>query len=510
MGDEPKTKIIEVDAFEIEAILIDYLKSTLKECYQKCKTRNIQFSGHILSNDFIKFGSDELWGIGGLFKKQNKQYTHCIMNPPYKKIKSDSKHRSWLRSIGIETSNLYSGFLAIAIKMLAKNGELVAIVPRSFCNGVYFKPFRKILLKEMCLKHIHVFESRKEMFKDDDVLQENIIFYAVKSKVQKEVTITSSCGANFTNMTHREVSFNKIVSPTDSDRTIHLAISDFDQMVADRMSLFTHSLTDLNLEVCTGPVVDFRLIKDIVKLPLKGTFPLIYPSHFTNSFVNWPKVENKKPNAIKKTEKSKRWLMPNGWFVLTKRFSSKEERRRIVAAVNDPNLVSGEIIGFENHLNVFHQQKHGLDPLVARGLAVYLNSSLVDLYFRQFSGHTQVNATDLRMLRYPDLSTINRLGEYVKSTFPSQDKIDEFVEREISKMAKKKSISPMKIQKKTHEALSILEELKLPKGQRNERSALTLLALLDIKPNDKWKDSDSPLMGITPIMDFSKNHYGKA
>lgn len=56
-------------------------------------------------------------------------------------------------------------------------------------------------------------------------------------------------------------------------------------------------------------------------------------------------------------------------------------------------------------------------------------------------------------------------------------------------------------------ALQILADLGLPRAQRNERSALTLLALLDLRPDRGWKAATSPLMGITPIMDWSREHY---
>ena len=58
-------------------------------------------------------------------------------------------------------------------------------------------------------------------------------------------------------------------------------------------------------------------------------------------------------------------------------------------------------------------------------------------------------------------------------------------------------------------ALQILADLGLPRGQINERSALTLLALLDLRPGRRWKTATSPLMGITPIMEWSRKHYGK-
>jgi len=57
-------------------------------------------------------------------------------------------------------------------------------------------------------------------------------------------------------------------------------------------------------------------------------------------------------------------------------------------------------------------------------------------------------------------------------------------------------------------ALAILAELGLQRAQQNERSALCLLALLDLTPARKWKQAGSPLIGITPIMDWAKAHYG--
>lgn len=59
------------------------------------------------------------------------------------------------------------------------------------------------------------------------------------------------------------------------------------------------------------------------------------------------------------------------------------------------------------------------------------------------------------------------------------------------------------------EALVILEMLGLPRAQKNERSALCLLALLNLTPEKRWSQAENPLIGITPMMDFSRVHYGK-
>ena len=91
----------------------------------------------MVGGDFIDHAVREiLQGRGG--------YTHAILNPPYKKINSGSAHRLALREVGIETVNLYSAFVALALNLLVPGGQLVAIVPRSFCNGPYYRPFRRI------------------------------------------------------------------------------------------------------------------------------------------------------------------------------------------------------------------------------------------------------------------------------------------------------------------------------------------------------------------------------
>src|SRR5205807_2561294 len=131
-----------------------------------------------------------------------------------------------------------------------------------------------------------------------------------------------------------------------------------------------------------------------------------------------------------------------GMYVLVKRFSSKEERRRVVAALYDPARIAAERVGFENHLNVFHRRGAGLPPALARGLAMFLNSTLLDSYFRQFNGHTQVNATDLRSLKYPTLRALENLGSGVRAVLPDQDDIDRMVEERLLTM-KKSDQSPV-------------------------------------------------------------------
>jgi adenine-specific DNA-methyltransferase len=119
---------------------------------------------------------------------------------------------------------------------------------------------------------------------------------------------------------------------------------------------------------------------------------------------------------------------------VVRRFSSKEEKRRIVAGVVQPDIFGdAEMLGLENHLNVYHENKHGLPEALARGLAIYLNTTAVDENFRRSSGHTQVNATDLKMMKYPSRKALIELGEWAKcNDEPTQSMLDEQLDKLIA------------------------------------------------------------------------------
>jgi adenine-specific DNA-methyltransferase len=498
---------IEVTAFEIDQTLIPTLERTLELCRQLCTERGIVFRSTIVAGDFIANAVERL--AAPLFSNGAVDFTAAILNPPYRKLRSDSIHRRLLSSVGIETSNLYAAFLALTVMLLGPGGRMVAITPRSFCNGPYFRSFRSLLLRETALRNLLLFESREQAFQEDDVLQENVILVADKGAVQPAtVTIAVRESPDDELPQVRDVPYDEVVAPNDAEQFIRFVSDAPGRQVAERIEGLPGTLAALGLGVSTGRVVDFRATTFLRQRPEPGSTALIYPTHLSNGGIDWPKPQGKKPNAISNCPETQPLLVPNGWYVLVKRFSAKEERRRVTASVYDPQLISDHSVGFENHLNYFHAGGLGIDELLARGLAAYLNSSLVDAYVRQFSGHTQVNATDLRTLRYPSLAQLRAIGARVGSRLPEQHELDALIHEELF-VTQPTSDDPLLAQRQVREALAALRELGFPRPQLNERSALTLLALLDLKPGSPWAEATSPLRGITPMMEFFAQHYGK-
>ncbi len=399
---------IELTAVELDHSLWAELGATLRGCEDVCAAHGVACEWRVVEGDYVAASASALEQT--LFTHESvARYDAIITNPPYKKIGATSPERRALDRLGLPVTNLYAAFVALAVQQLAPGGELVAITPRSWCNGTYFQPFRRLLLDHVSFERLHVYESRTAAFKDDGVLTENVIYHVRRGRQGPSVRITESAGPEALTSREQVVAFDRVVHPGDPQAFVHVTSDADDHHVADAIAALPATLATLGLQVSTGRVVDFRARQWLRPDPEPGTYPLIYPAHFGAAHVEWPKPNGKKSNALAGDAPSE-LLVPAGHYVLTKRFSSKEERRRIVATVLDPAHVAGDAIGFENHLNYFHAGGRPLDPTLAYGLAAFLNSGAVDQYFRQFSGHTQVNATDLRTLRYPDGATLRSIG----------------------------------------------------------------------------------------------------
>jgi adenine-specific DNA-methyltransferase len=425
---EPKPPAtIAVVAYELDESLAIYLPEVFDLCSETCKRVGIRFDGTLIRGDFIGSTAESIGR--GLFEAA--RYNRAILNPPYRNINAQSAERHYLRLAGIETTNLYTGFVALAMRLLGSGGQMVAITPRSFCNGSYFRPFREEFLDKMELKRLHVFESRKHAFKGDDVLQENVILRATKrgkSGLNSPVIIEATASLDEP-PTSRAVPYGQVVRRGDPQHFIHIAAEEDADGVAQQIASLPANLSDLGLKVSTGRVVDFRAKEYLRQEPEKGTAPLIWPMHFDRGYIAWPKDGARKPQAIAIADPIADQLVPNEHYVLVRRFSAKEQRRRVVAAIYDPGRLRALVVGFENHLNYFHHGGRGLEPELARGLAVFLNSTLLDAYFRQFNGHTQVNATDLKSLRYPAPEQLVSMGKEIGADFPDQEQLDALVEK---------------------------------------------------------------------------------
>ena len=138
----------------------------------------------------------------------------------------------------------------------------------------------------------------------------------------------------------REVSPDELVNPNDPDLVIHVVPDEIGTRFAECVKGFSATLDDLGVQVSTGRVVDFRA-KDALAFEANGkTVPLIYPVHLENGFIAWPKP-GKKPNYLEVSPDTESLLVPAGVYVLVKRFSAKEEKRRVTAAVCDLRPIAG-------------------------------------------------------------------------------------------------------------------------------------------------------------------------
>ena len=491
-----------ITAFELDPALRPFLERSARAVRRTSEACRMPCDIELRQEDFVEWGTRA--ELGDLFSEA-RRFDAAILNPPYKKLNSGSDLRRRLDRLGIAAPNLYAAFLGLAVGAVRPGGVVVAIVPRSFCNGTYFKRFRRYLLESATIDRVHLFANRDRAFGQDSVLQENVVLSLRKRPARvSRVSLSFSAGSETDPIWSRRADPCEIVRPGDPDLFIHLPPDAWNSRLSRAMESLPCALDDLGLSVSTGPVVSFRLRKWFAQPgDSQPVVPFLHPTNFRDLVVRWP-IVGRKPQALSDVNETERALVPSGWYVVTRRFSSKEEARRVVASVIDPSFAGAGRYAIENHLNYFHRAGGPLDRDRALGLATYLNSLCVDRYFRQFSGHTQVNATDLRRLRYPSEASLSQLGSSIDKPL-SGESADAALRRYCPEL--KDMLEPNHAQDRIDEALSVLRALGLPKEQQNERSALTLLAVLDLSPTDPWEAASAPLIGVTPIMEWVETNY---
>ena len=136
-------------------------------------------------------------------------------------------------------------------------------------------------------------------------------------------------------------------------------------------------------------------------------------------------TETGKPQWVKVAPKSMKLLVRDTTYVLLRRFSAKEDKRRLVAAPLIQGSLDADMIGLENHLNYIRGVSREMDVELAYGLSALLNSTFLDRYFRISNGNTQVSATELRAMPLPAERDIRSLGVEVRARLGSETVLSE-------------------------------------------------------------------------------------
>ena len=414
-----KPRTLHIDAFETEPRLARSLKTIFTECRRRLEAGGHTFSFAVYQEDFIAAAASQVEEQHMLFQRRVvDEYDGVITNPPYFKLRKDSEHAKLMERVVHGQPNAYAFFLALAAAVLKPKGQLVAITPRSFCNGLYFRGFRHWFFERMSLDRIHLFESRTEAFKDSGVLQESLITKSRKSQERPRcVSISGSFGKDIPQpLDHQEVAHDLVVDNSCGEASVKIPVTETDCRVMRLIEALPQRFKETGLRISTGPVVTFRATEYLLRQRNgESAVPLLMPHNVKFLTTEWPITRKQHPIHIIDSEGSRRrkLLIPSRNYVLLKRFSAKEEKRRLTASCLFRSQFKTKRIGLENHLNyVFHTDRELTDDEVL-GIAAVFNSSLVDGYFRILSGNTQVNATEIRNMHFPSLKTIAQIGKRV-------------------------------------------------------------------------------------------------
>jgi adenine-specific DNA-methyltransferase len=411
---------VDLVVYETDSELIPYTKKSLDYLQEWLEQQKISFHYSLHTNDFILENADCLTANGNLFSTVTEPFDIIISNPPYFKLPIDDTRAMIAKAVVNGHPNIYAIFMAVSARLLKENGELIFITPRSYASGSYFKLFREYFFKIIEIDNVHLFVSRKDTFNRDKVLQETVIIKGtrkVKANPNHNVVVSSSQGLKDIPTPETKI-FKQIelIDLSSNEKILYLPTSDFDESILAVFKKWSGTLNKYNIQISTGPVVAFRSREYIQENYENGTVflaPLFWLHNIKQMILEWPILKPEKGQYVRIENESKAILIPNKNYILLRRFSTKDDKSRLIAAPYFCNFIKSDYIGVENKVNYIYRPKGHLDRNEVVGLCALLNSALFNSYFRIFNGNVNVSATELREIPLPPLETIKEIGDNI-------------------------------------------------------------------------------------------------
>lgn len=414
--EESSPETISLSLYETDSSVIPHTQLVLAYLMQWGSEQGVQLNCQLNESDFVLNNSESLDESDTIFDNltEHGNYDYIISNPPYFKLAKNDIHTVSCSSIVDGQTNIYALFMAICSRLLQKDGQMIFITPRSFASGRYFQSFRNYLFRNVHLDLIHLFNTRKDTFSKDDVLQELVIMRMHPAGDISNITVSFSQGVgDLDNSYRKEYPASNIVDVSSSGKIVYLPVDKRDEEILNLFRSWDGNMEKYGIKISTGPVVAFRAASNIVEEQSGDVVPLYWLHNVVKMLCDHPINKKGKGQYIKNIPETKSVLLPNKNYVLLRRFSSKDDRSRLVAAPYFGNMSQYEYVGFENKLNYVYRPKAHLRRDEVMGLAALFDSDLFDAYFRTFNGNINVSATELRMMPLPPIQTIQEIGRKI-------------------------------------------------------------------------------------------------
>lgn len=345
-----------------------------------------------------------------LLPRELGQFDLVIGNPPYGRVKLDESMRKHYSRSLYGHANLYGLFTDLALRLVKPRGIVAYLTPTSFLGGQYYKALRKLLTDESAPFSVDFISDRDGVF--DDVLQETMLTTYVKSlEVQPaQVSVVVPQGLNAA-----KVEQVGDVYVNDQGKPWLLPRNSKDVVFLNNIAKMPTRLTDLGYVVATGQLVWNRHKSQLRTTAESESLPLIWAESVTSEGFSFSANRRNHVPYINVLNSQAHLITLNS-VILVQRTTSKEQNRRLLAAVLPQHFLDengGAVI--ENHLNLVHSPT-GMDPKISlRTVTALLNSEAADRAFRCISGSVAVSAYELNALPLPTVHQLVELERTIRS-----------------------------------------------------------------------------------------------
>ena len=401
---DPTLRSIHIDAWEPDPLLSDATRATLETAATWLAASGINLTFNVTNHQLLDHHLNP-----------PAPYHFIIAHPPYHKLPArKSADLASTHRLPISLHNAYAAFMAITLPHLTPNGRASFLVPRSFMSGQMFIPFREHLFSLTQPTALHLFDRRDTLFKDPPVLQETLIITLAPTGPSPRITISHSDGPEDLG-SHPSITLNlRTLIPADPGPPVPAPLTHSHAAFLTATNTYPHRLSHLGFTAATGPIMAFRHRQSILGQPSPAAVPFI-----TMKQVHPMTLSYKTPNPARKTwfqptQTNSKLLTPPAHYVLTRRFSPKEQTPRIIAAPLTPTDPPTPV-AVDNGLNLIRPLHPLTNPVLITGLAAFLNSTVADLWAQLHIGNTQVGVADLHTLPVPEALTLEAIANHLPS-----------------------------------------------------------------------------------------------